>query len=136
MTTYLIGRLDRLVRRELETLISDQDVSVVDYTAMSVLTRRPGLSNAELARRSFVTAQRMSQTLTTLIARGLIHRKPAANNRRVQQLELTDRGREVVEICTTRVARFEQDLLAVLSPSQRRELNQMLRDIVNSNRRH
>ena len=41
MTTYLIGRVDRIVRRALEDLIADQDVSVVGYTAMSVLEAAP-----------------------------------------------------------------------------------------------
>ena len=41
MTTYLVGRLDRIIRRALEELIRDQDVSVVGYTAMSVLEAPP-----------------------------------------------------------------------------------------------
>jgi DNA-binding MarR family transcriptional regulator len=134
MTTYLVGRVDRIVRRALEALVEDQDVSVVGYTAMSVLAARPGLSNAELARRSFVTAQGMSQTLTSLAAQGLIRRTPATDNRRVQRVELTDRGRRVVDVCTQRVATYERELLAVLSPGQRAELNAMLRAIVDSNR--
>ncbi len=134
MTTYLVGRVDRIVRRALEALVEDQGVSVVGYTAMSVLASRPGLSNAELARRSFVTAQGMSQTLTSLAADGLIRRTPASDNRRVQRVELTDRGQRVVEVCTARVAAYESDLLAVLSPGQRTELNAMLRAIVDSNR--
>jgi DNA-binding MarR family transcriptional regulator len=134
MTTYLVGRIDRIVRRALEVLVEDQGVSVVGYTAMSVLAARPGLSNAELARRSFVTAQGMSQTLTSLAAQGLIRRTPATDNRRVQLVELTDRGRRVVDVCTQRVATYERELLAVLSPGQRAELNAMLLAIVDSNR--
>ena len=134
MTTYLVGRIDRIVRRALEVLVEDQGVSVVGYTAMSVLAARPGLSNAELARRSFVTAQGMSQTLTSLAADGLIRRTPASDNRRVQRVELTDRGRRVVRVCTARVAAYERELLAVLSPGQRADLNAMLRAIVDSNR--
>ena len=120
MTTYLVGRLDRLIRRALEELIRDQDVSVVGYTAMSVLEARPGLSNAELARRSFVTPQGMSQTLATLTEGGLIRRTPATRNRRVQLVELTDRGRQVVEVCSRRVAGFEGELLASLTARRAR----------------
>ena len=133
MTTYLVGRLDRLIRRALEELIRDQDVSVVGYTAMSVLEARPGLSNAELARRSFVTPQGMSQTLATLTEGGLIRRTPATRNRRVQLVELTDRGRQVVEVCA-RVAGFEGELLASVTARQREELNTILLEIVNRNR--
>jgi DNA-binding MarR family transcriptional regulator len=135
MTTYLIGRVDRIVRRALEELIADQDVSVVGYTAMSVLEARPGLSNAELARRSFVTPQGMSQTLAVLTERKLICRTPATRNRRVQLVELTDRGRQVVTVCNRRVIEFERELLSCLSEHQRSDLNTTLSTIVNRNRR-
>jgi DNA-binding MarR family transcriptional regulator len=134
MTTYLIGRVDRIVRRALEELIADQDVSVVGYTAMSVLEARPGLSNAELARRSFVTPQGMSQTLAVLTERRLIRRTPATSNRRVQLVELTDRGRKVVTVCNRRVIEFERELLACLTDEQRSDLNATLSTIVNRNR--
>jgi DNA-binding MarR family transcriptional regulator len=134
MTTYLIGRVDRIVRRALEELIADQDVSVVGYTAMSVLEARPGLSNAELARRSFVTPQGMSQTLAVLTERRLIRRTPATSNRRVQLVELTDRGRQVVSACNRRVIEFERELLACLTDEQRSDLNATLSTIVNRNR--
>jgi DNA-binding MarR family transcriptional regulator len=134
MTTYLIGRLDRIIRRALEELIGDQDVSVVGYTAMSVLEARPGLSNAELARRSFVTPQGMSQTLASLTERGLIRRTPATSNRRVQLVELTDRGRRVVAVCNRRVIAFERELLSCVSERQRLELNRTLSTIVTRNR--
>jgi DNA-binding MarR family transcriptional regulator len=134
MTTYLIGRVDRIVRRALEELIADQDVSVVGYTAMSVLGARPGLSNAELARRSFVTPQGMSQTLAGLTERRLIRRTPATSNRRVQLVELTDRGRQVVTVCNRRVIEFERELLSCLSEHQRSDLNATLSTIVNRNR--
>jgi DNA-binding MarR family transcriptional regulator len=134
MTTYLIGRVDRIVRRALEELIGDQDVSVVGYTAMSVLEGRPGLSNAELARRSFVTPQGMSQTLAVLSERRLIRRTPATSNRRVQLVELTDRGHQVVAVCNRRVIEFERELLSCLSEHQRSDLNATLSTIVNRNR--
>ena len=115
-TTYLIGRLDRTIRRALEGLIRDQAVTVLGYTALTVLAARPGLSNAQLARRSFMTPQGMNQALAVLTERGLVDRRPDVLNRRVIRLELTPKGAEVVEICAERVERFEQELLA-LSPS-------------------
>jgi DNA-binding MarR family transcriptional regulator len=122
------------VRRALEELLRDQDVTVVGFTALSVLGVRPRLSNAQLARRSFVTPQGMSQTLVALAERGLIARSPSPRNRRVQLIELTARGREVLDECSTRVARYEKELLSVLSARQRAELNAVLTTVVNANR--
>lgn len=133
-TTYLIGRLDRTVRRALEDLIRDQAVTVLGYTALTVLAVRPGLSNAQLARRSFMTPQGMNQALAVLTERGLVHRRPDELNRRVQRLELTPKGAEVVEICSHRVERFEQQLLATLTVDERVELNSLLWRVVEGTR--
>ena len=129
-TTYLIGRLDRTIRRALEDLIRDQAVTVLGYTALTVLAARPGLSNAQLARRSFMTPQGMNQALAVLTERGLVDRRPDVPTRRVQRLELTPKGAEVVEICAERVERFEQQLLASLTVDERAELNSLLRSVL------
>ncbi len=133
-TTYLIGRLDRTIRRALEDLIRDQAVTVLGYTALTVLAARPGLSNAQLARRSFMTPQGMNQALAVLADRGLVDRRPDELNRRVQRLELTPKGAAVVEICAERVERFEQQLLGSLSVDERAELNSLLRRVVDGTR--
>ena len=126
--------MDRTIRRALEDLIRDQAVTVLGYTALTVLAARPGLSNAQLARRSFMTPQGMNQALAVLTERGLVDRRPDELNRRVQRLELTPKGAEVVEICAERVERFEQQLLAALTVDERAELNSLLRRVVDGTR--
>jgi DNA-binding MarR family transcriptional regulator len=135
-TTYLIGRLDRIVRRALEEQLRDFGLTVLGYTALTVLAARPGLSNAQLARRSFMSPQGMNQAIAVLVDKGLIHRTPAADNRRVQQIELTKTGRQVVDECTARVEEYEGKLLASLDPTERAQLNTLLHTIVNENRQH
>lgn len=135
-TTYLIGRLDRIIRRALEERLRDFGLTVLGYTALTVLAARPGLSNAQLARRSFMSPQGMNQAITVLVAKGLIKRTPAADNRRVQQIGLTETGRQVVDECTARVEEYEGKLLASLDPTERDQLNGLLHTIVNENRQH
>ena len=125
-TTYLIGRLDRIVRRGLESVLARHDVTVQQYTALSVLSARPGLSNAQLARRSLMTPQGMNQALALLADSGLVRRVPQIDNRRILSIELTARGAAVVRRCDMAVDEFERQLLARLSPQQRHELNDTL----------
>ncbi len=81
-----------------------------------------------------MTPQGMNQALAVLTERGLVDRRPDALNRRVQRLELTPKGAEVVEICAERVERFEQQLLASLTVDERAELNSLLRRVVDGTR--
>ena len=83
--SYVVGRLDRALRREIGTLVAP--LTVPQYTALSILRDRAGLSNAQLARRSYVTPQSMNEVIAALEREGLVARSPAANHGRV--LEMT-----------------------------------------------
>ncbi len=134
-TTYLIGRLDRIVRRAFDELLREFELTALPYTALTVLAARPGLSNAQLARRSFMTPQGMNQVIESLEAKGMVRRRPSQYNRRVRCIELTHRGTWVVEQCEERVHQFEQSLLRSLEAGEQEELNRLLRVIVDANRR-
>jgi DNA-binding MarR family transcriptional regulator len=133
-TTYLIGRLDRIVRRALEERLRSHGVTLLGYTALTVLAARPGLSNAQLARRSFMTPQGMNQAVAVLAERGLIRRSPDSTNRRRRRIELTDLGRRTVDVCSADVEEYEQVLLDSLDPHRRGLLNDLLRTVVDANR--
>lgn len=134
-TTYLIGRIDRIVRRAFDERLKEFGLTALPYTALTVLAARPGLSNAQLARRSFMTPQGMNQVVEALEAKGMVRRVPSPHNRRVRCIELTERGTWVVEQCEDRVHRFEQSLLRSLEAGEQEELNRLLRTIVDANRR-
>lgn len=133
-TTYLIGRLDRIIRRALEERLRPHGVTLLGYTALAVLAVRPGLSNAQLARRSFMTPQGMSQAVAALAERGLVDRSPDEGNRRRQRIALTPAGRTVVDKCTAAVEEYERSLLSVLGPDACDQLNFLLRTVVEANR--
>lgn len=121
---YLIARADRGVRRGVATRIASHDLSLPQYTALSLLRERGGLSNAQLARRIFVTPQSMAAVISSLEERGLIARTPAAG--RVLSTELTDAGRVLLSRCDALVDAYERELLAELSPRQLSALRQAL----------
>lgn len=125
---YLIGRLDRMVRRELEEALTEVDLTIAQYTAMSVLSRRPGLSNAQLARRSLVSPQAMNQALSGLVERQLIHR-PSEPEGRALAIELTSEGQEILDRIAPLIDDAEDRLLSDLRPNQRESLLSMVETI-------
>jgi DNA-binding MarR family transcriptional regulator len=123
---YVVGRLDRAIRREISALVAPFGLTVPKYTALSILLHRPGLSNAQLARRSYVTPQSMNEVLIALEADGLIVRSPAANHGRVVEVTLSERGRKVLEACDRAVAHMENAMLADLDDTGREQLLEAL----------
>jgi DNA-binding MarR family transcriptional regulator len=124
--SYVIGRLDRALRREIGALVAPFGLTVPKYTALSILSDRPGLSNAQLARRSYVTPQSMNEVLAALEQDGLIVRSPAANHGKVVEVALSDRGREALAACDRAVTDMEHAMLADLDDASREQLREAL----------
>jgi DNA-binding MarR family transcriptional regulator len=97
--SYVIARLERAVRREIGRLVGPRGLSVAQYTTLSILRSRSGLSNAQLARRLWVTPQSMNEVISALERMGLIERVPDAGNRRILRTALTPVGREILAAC-------------------------------------
>jgi len=129
-TSYLVARLDRLIRQRLSEALKPFDLTVPQYTLMSVLDHRPGLSNAQLARRSYITAQAMHQVVNSLEQRGLISRTSSPDHGRVQMAELTVAGRELLAKCDGAVAQVEADLFGPLGPDEESLLRRFLQDTI------
>jgi DNA-binding MarR family transcriptional regulator len=123
---YVVGRLNQGITRELRTLLREWDLSVQEYTSLSVLELRPGLSNAQLARRALVTPQSMLEILAKLESRGLVHRKVDPTHGRVIRNELSKSGRRVLEIAAPEVDQLQDRVFAGLSEAQRKSVTAAL----------
>jgi DNA-binding MarR family transcriptional regulator len=114
MLSYLIGRLDRAIRNGLNEVLVPYELSIPQFTTLSVLKRRPGLSNAQLARRALILPQSMIQVIVGLEARGLVQRAPSPAHIRVLQTHLTDEGERVLGQAERATREFEAQLVAAV----------------------
>lgn len=130
-TSYLVARLDRLVRSQLSDVLEGFDLSVPQYTLLSVIEHRPGLSNAQLARRSYITAQAMHQVVNGLEERGLIARRVSPDHGRIQLTELTDDGVAMLKACDEEVTRLEERIFGTLGEKGEDRLRDLLEAAIN-----
>ncbi len=117
--SYVVARLERAVRAAINTRVRPYGLTTLQYTTLSVLGRRGGLSNAQLARRSYMTPQSMNEVIEALASKGLIERKQHPNHRRVLPARLTATGIKVLEACEEAVAEMEEEMLRELSRDER-----------------
>lgn len=125
-TSYLVARLDRLIRSRLSDVLERFDLSVPQYTLLSILEHRPGLSNAQLARRSYITAQAMHQVVNRLEDRGLIARRVSPDHGRIQLTVLTDDGVGILKACDEEVTRLEELIFGGLGEKGEERLRDLL----------
>lgn len=123
---YLVGRVDRVVRQAIGKVVGAQGLSVNQYTTLSVLDRRSGLSNAQLARRALVSPQSMNEVLLALEQRGLVQRRAHPDHGRILQTRLTAKGRSVLAACDAEVRQVEARMVGSMSDEDRAALRTAL----------
>ena len=123
---YLIKGLEMAERARLEEVLRPLGVTLHQYTVLSLLERREGLSSAQLARRHFVTPQAMHQLIATMERDRLIERRSDEANRRILRAWLSERGAEVLRSCHEVVDGLEERMLSALTPDEAVMFGRML----------
>jgi DNA-binding MarR family transcriptional regulator len=106
--------------------LSEAGLTAAQYAALANLEESAGLSNAELARRSFVTPQTMVRIVAALEDRGLVTRTRRPGNARILETELTDAGREALAAGHRIVYDIEQHMSRPLTREQQATLAEIL----------
>lgn len=124
---YAVGRVNHGIRRDLVRLLRPWGLSIQEYTALSVLKSRPGLSNAQLARRTLVSPQSMIEILARLESRSLVTRTVDPAHRRILRAEVTAAGAEVLREAQPVVDDLQDRLFDGVPPAERRAALSALR---------
>lgn len=103
---YLLKQVVHVMQRGTDAALRDLDLNTAKYVVLRLLHEKPGLSSAQLARRSFLSPQTMNSMIMNLERLGLVTREPHPENARIALTHLTKAGekavteaREVVDAC-------------------------------------
>jgi DNA-binding MarR family transcriptional regulator len=127
---YLIKRAQAALNAQMARALHEHGVTLAQFAVLTALAEEPGLSNAELARRAFITPQSMNENLRELEQRGWIIRSHHPTHGRIRRTELTEQGRTTLKHCDATVTAIEQRMLAGLDPDQRHQLAAALRTCI------
>ena len=126
---YLVKQVELGLRRHFEAIVARHGMTPAGYTALTVLQSRPGTTSSELARRSFVRAQTMAETVTALTDAGLVRREADPAHRRQLRLFITDAGDAAVAQVRPDMRALEERLVLHLTAAQRSALAGALRSM-------
>jgi DNA-binding MarR family transcriptional regulator len=129
-TSYLVGRVDRLLRARLGEALEPHGLTLPEYTTLSVLASRGGLSNAQLARRALITPQSMNEVLARLESRRLVRRKAGAG--RARPAELTAAGLKLLRGADWNVDAAEDAMLEGIGAADRARIKKLL-EVISGN---
>jgi len=129
-TSYLVKRVELLVRGRLEGALKDLSITTGQYAALSLLADMPETSSATLARSIGVTPQTITETILAFEQRGLISREQSAAHKRIMKITLTDAGGQLLKSCEARVSQTEHELFRALDDAQLEGLRNALQAVL------
>ncbi|WP_299569188.1 MarR family transcriptional regulator [uncultured Williamsia sp.] len=122
--SFLVMALGRRLRDIAEEHLRTTGIAVRHLSALGHLSRDPGLSYSELARRAGLTPQSMQATLRSLEQIGAVHRETDAGRGRTARLFVTDIGRELLRSGRSVYAELDVVVREHLSETAVAELSQ------------
>lgn len=113
---YVLKHVQHRLRTLMDARLAEVDLTTSQYAALMVVERDGGISNAELARRCFVTPQTMHRIVERLEEAEFIERSPHPDHGRIKELDLTEEGRTRVTEAHEVVSEIEATMTSDLSP--------------------
>jgi DNA-binding MarR family transcriptional regulator len=89
-----------------------------EWRLIALLAAHGAMSPSELATRAHLERARTSRHITELVERGFIRRRPVASDGRRAELELAAPGRKLYDELFPISARFNCQVVSVLSPAE------------------
>jgi DNA-binding MarR family transcriptional regulator len=129
---YLLKQAQSALRAAMEEVLRPLGMTVTHYACLELLAQRPGLSNSELARSTFVTRQSMNVLLQNLEREGHVSRPAVAPVGKVLPTRLTPRGRRSLAKATVAVRSVEIRLLAGMTETEQAVAFRILQSMINS----
>jgi DNA-binding MarR family transcriptional regulator len=100
-------------------VLSPADLKPAEYATLTMLDAEPGLDQRQLAGRLGIDKMSMSQLTDRLESRGLVERRAAAGDRRVNELHLTAAGLRLRRRLQPAALAAQQRILEPLNPHER-----------------
>ncbi|MCW2662219.1 MAG: hypothetical protein JWP83_3371 [Mycobacterium sp.] len=123
---FLLYRLVAALRPQVAAELKPLGLSLPEFVCMRILSNHPGLTSAELARGTNVSAQAANQVLHALEERGALSRPASTPSGRAMPAQLTRRGKALLKRAEAAVHVADQRILTRLTADEQRHLKQLL----------
>lgn len=129
---YAVKEASSALRAAMEDVLRPLGMNVTHYSCLELLAQRPGLSNSELARGTFVTRQSMNVLLRALERDGSVTRPAEPSAGRVLPARLTPHGERQRARASAAVRSVEKRMLDGLTERQQAETLAILQRMTRS----
>jgi DNA-binding MarR family transcriptional regulator len=132
--TWALRRAELAVQALKEQRLRPLGMAAAHYSLLISVHADPGLTGAELARRLNVTPQAEASLVARLEDRGHLERRPHTRHRHVQELRLTDAGRDALRRADAVIAEIEHQITETLGAEDISQLTALLGQVTDAAR--
>jgi DNA-binding MarR family transcriptional regulator len=122
----LITRLAHAMSSELDSKLRPYGVTVSQWTLLKKLWQQEGRSQVELQEMLGLEAATVTGLIQRMTNLGLVQRRPDPNDKRVQRVYLTERGREL-KCVTTPIEEVNARAIQGFTPDEQEFLIRLLK---------
>jgi len=112
------------------TVLKESDLTWTSFVVLWVVWMQDGLETRQAAAEAAITKATLTGVVKTLEGRGLMRRVGDEVDRRLVHLELTDSGKDLMEVLFPKFNQQEAHVVSTLSKKRLAELTEGLRSIV------
>jgi MarR family transcriptional regulator, 2-MHQ and catechol-resistance regulon repressor len=125
----VLWRCHRALSQIAVSSIQDAGLGLSDFAALEALLHKGPLTITEIQSKVLLASGSMTAAVDRLEQKGLIRRGPAPSDRRVKVVHLTPEGKRIVETAFNRHSAELESAMAVLNPSEKRQLHALLKKL-------
>ena len=115
---YAIKYAQHALRLRMDASLRPLGITTPQYSALTAIEAKPGISNAQLARQAFVTPQTMQAILVGLERDGLLVREPDPGHGRVLRSQISPKGAKVLASAHVVVSQIGRTLVQAADEEQ------------------
>jgi DNA-binding MarR family transcriptional regulator len=128
---YLVKQVQHELRKKMDNALLSIELSTPQYAVLTELQEFPGLSNADLARKSFVTPQTMNLIVKNLESRNIVTRTKSETHGKRIDTHITEEGLSLLEKANGIVSSIGDEVFGCLSKDEAQVLSTLLKKLVN-----
>lgn len=109
--------------------VSGLGLGLSDFAVLEVLLHKGAQPVNTIGKKVLLTSGSITTAVDRLEARKLVHRMPHPEDQRARLVELTEKGRRMIECAFAQHARDMEETMGVLSAKERAELVRLLKKV-------
>jgi DNA-binding MarR family transcriptional regulator len=127
---FLLKRAQIAFSRRMHSAFGEFDITAVQFSALTVVAKNPGIAQGDLAAALDVERPRIVPVVDNLERRGLAVRRQDSRDGRSRRIHLTDDGALLLTTLRRRFGVLEKRLASALGAEERGQLVTALRTII------